>query len=188
MFQIGLSSSSFPSVPISGAGLNGKVGEKYALTEAGEVVDICGRSVAGVDDAEAWLGLEALAQGRPSPGMTRVFGAGKTRSSRDVAIVLFFEPTVHHSGIPLWKVNGRITASALTRRSGIDDTAWSCDAFVTLGTLGKVDFAAKDCIVFHSQAKGPHITLDHAAGAQLHSPTSHDVALNLALDQHVLWQ
>ena len=52
-------------LPVHGAGVVDHIGKKDAVAEAGEVVDIGGRRVPVVDDAQAGLGLQALAHRCP---------------------------------------------------------------------------------------------------------------------------
>jgi hypothetical protein len=59
------------------------------------------------------------------------------------------------------------------------------DGFGRLGALSKVDFAAKDGIVFHREPERAHIAFHHATGTQLKSATSHNIALDLALNQNI---
>lgn len=62
--------------PVGVAGVANQVGKEDALAKAGEVIDVCRRGVAYVDDAQAGLRLKALAQDGPALGM-----AGHTRPS-----------------------------------------------------------------------------------------------------------
>ena len=57
----------FAGPPISRPCLANQVGKKDAMAQAGEVIDIGRRGIAGIDDAQPRLGLQALSQHCPSP-------------------------------------------------------------------------------------------------------------------------
>jgi len=72
-------------LPVDSAGVLHQVGEEDAVPEFREVIDVGGRGVADVDDAQSGLGLQSLAQRRPTsavawdawPG-----GTGRARQTR----------------------------------------------------------------------------------------------------------
>src|SRR5579863_3743790 len=84
-------------LPFAVVGIGNQVGEKYAVAEAGEVIDVGRRCVTGIDDAQPRLGLEALAQRGPRPGVARQAGSGgpfAALSGRGIFTFLV-EPTQH---------------------------------------------------------------------------------------------
>src|SRR5580698_6076147 len=80
--------------PIAVVGVMDQVGEEDAMAQAGEVIDVCGRGVADVDDAQSGLALQPLAHLGPAAGMTRDARPRESGSGRGGATdLLLFEPT-----------------------------------------------------------------------------------------------
>lgn len=87
-------------LPVAGASFRDKVGQKDAVSQAGEIVDIGRRCRARVDDAETRFALKTLAQRRPATGMTR--NSRPTCScSRRIIFLALIEPTANQLGVPL---------------------------------------------------------------------------------------
>ena len=87
-------------LPVAGTSFRDKVGQKDAVSEAGEIVDIGRRCSTRVDDAETRFALETLAERRPATGMTRNSRPTCT-CSRRITFLAFIEPTANQLGVPL---------------------------------------------------------------------------------------
>jgi hypothetical protein len=57
--------------------------------------------------------------------------------------------------------------------------------FGDLGALRKIYFSAEDGIVFHRESQRANIAFDGATGTQFDAASSHNVSVNLALNQNV---
>ena len=79
-----------------------QVGHEDAVTQAGEVVDVGGRSIADINDAKARLGLQPLAQCSPAARVAWDSGACEApNGSGRAAALLLVKPTPNQSRIPL---------------------------------------------------------------------------------------
>src|ERR1035441_4719059 len=88
---------------LPGAAVGGldRICHEHAMAQPGKVVDVGGRGVASVDDAQPGLRLKPLAQRRPATGVARHPGPGKARGrSGGTALLLLAEPTLEQLKIP----------------------------------------------------------------------------------------
>ena len=79
----------FAGFPLAGAALRHQIRHEDAVAEAGEKIDVGRRRVADVEDAEAGLGFQPLAQEHPCAGVARHPGPDQPGSAFRGSAFLF---------------------------------------------------------------------------------------------------
>ena len=76
-------------LPAAGPGVVFKVGEKDAVAQAGEVIDVGRRGKSGIDDAQARLALQPFAQRGPRARVARDTRPAQSRTGSSGELFLF---------------------------------------------------------------------------------------------------
>jgi hypothetical protein len=81
-------------LPVSRASILDQIGQKNAMAQASEKIDVSWRCIPNIDDAETGAGLKPLAKRRPPARMTQDPGSNQALGGRGRFLLRFFSKPV----------------------------------------------------------------------------------------------